>query len=354
MRKSKNRLIWDDCSGTMNRAPSTLEERENDIHLVDFKNSQDLVNKLIKLAGYEEAEDELESEITSTNAKDAIIEKALILAGVLSDPTDGSPNILYMCIDGKDDFEIIDPYDCLDELNLRTCTEKAVKRAIMEEEAGESFNDFYAENEDEDDEEDEGKKYIYPEVSDLLSDDGKTLINIRKINVGLETLDIPDSVKKIEPGAFQNWEFLKSINIPDSVEEIGRNAFSGCSRLKSITLPDSIKEIATATFSGCRSLRSVNIPDSVKVIGVGAFDECLQLESITIPDSVEEIGEYAFDIVSYRFTVKTNNKYVINYCSKNKIRCEPLKSGIKESLTKKKIENSNLSEKDISFIKKFI
>lgn len=30
------------------------------------------------------------------------------------------------------------------------------------------------------------------------------------------------------------------------------------------------------------------------------------------------------------------------------------KSGIKESLTKKKIENSNLSEKDISFIKKFI
>ena len=164
------------------------------------------------------------------------------------------------------------------------------------------------------------------------------------------TLEIPDSITKIKPYAFNNCTSLTSATIPDSVTSIGSSVFYGCSSLESITLPfvGSSKSATSASsstlfgyifgtssytggvqtkqyyssgyndyatyyipaslksvtitggnilygaFYNCTSLTSITIPDSVTSIGHGAFEHCSSLTSITIPDSVTFIGGYAF------------------------------------------------------------
>ena len=53
----------------------------------------------------------------------------------------------------------------------------------------------------------------------------------------LETIELPDSIVRIDDYAFYGSERLKEISIPDSVTEIGVGAFAHCSSLSSITLP---------------------------------------------------------------------------------------------------------------------
>ena len=54
-------------------------------------------------------------------------------------------------------------------------------------------------------------------------------------NTGLESIVLPDSVKKIESGAF-NGSHLKSIKMSDGVSEIGDQAFS-FTLLEEFTMP---------------------------------------------------------------------------------------------------------------------
>lgn len=85
---------------------------------------------------------------------------------------------------------------------------------------------------------------------------------------------IPNGVKKIGVGAFQNCNSLVNISIPDSVLEIGDLAFARCTSLTSITCPDSITEIGDYAFEGCISLESITISNSVTRISFCAFECC--------------------------------------------------------------------------------
>ena len=180
----------------------------------------------------------------------------------------------------------------------------------------------------------------------LLSKDGKTLI--QGVN-GVVT--IPESVTRIESGAFQDRSGLTSVTIPDSVTNIEDGVFSGCSGLTSVTIPQSIcsftmssafpdayqtitnivlsggvTNIVFGAFFGCSGLTSivvdesnpkyssanglilskdgktlvqgvngdVTIPDSVTSIERMAFRDLSGLTSVIIPASVTRIGIYAF------------------------------------------------------------
>lgn len=65
---------------------------------------------------------------------------------------------------------------------------------------------------------------------------------------------IPESVKKIDEGAFKICTSLKSVVIPNSVTEIGAGAFRGCSSLTNITIPESVMSIGERAFNGCDEL----------------------------------------------------------------------------------------------------
>lgn len=83
-----------------------------------------------------------------------------------------------------------------------------------------------------------------------------------------------------------------NVIIPDGVTEIGDLAFC-LTDVESVTIPDSVKKIGGGAFSDCGKLTSINIPDSVEVIEEEAFYNSA-IKKITIPDGVKRIENETF------------------------------------------------------------
>ena len=110
----------------------------------------------------------------------------------------------------------------------------------------------------------------------------------------LVSVVIPDSVTSIGHCAFRECSSLTSIVIPDSVTSVGSNLFDNCSSLVSVTISKNITRIEFDMFYNCSSLTSIVIPDGVTSIDIQAFSGCSNLANIVIPDSVTSIGQNAF------------------------------------------------------------
>ena len=156
-----------------------------------------------------------------------------------------------------------------------------------------------------------------------------------KININgnsITTLQIPNTITKINNYAFYGWSDLTKAIIPNSVTSIGGDAFCGCTSLEEITVPfiglsarsnkthlgyifgafdykDSKKyvpetlktvivtggdKIDSYAFYECSSLTEIQISNSVTEIGHGAFYECSSLVNFDIPSTVISIGEQPF------------------------------------------------------------
>lgn len=98
----------------------------------------------------------------------------------------------------------------------------------------------------------------------------------------LETVTLPDSLKKIDNCAFWDCSNLKSIDIPKNVTEIGDYAFIGCSSIEEIKIPEKVETIGSGAFNSMGSLTSAKIPDAVKTIGYNLFSYCDNLSSLII------------------------------------------------------------------------
>ncbi len=100
--------------------------------------------------------------------------------------------------------------------------------------------------------------------------DGKTVTEIgysflNQCNY-VRSVVLPETITSLEDDAFYRLGGLESINIPSSVKTIGRSAFEDCTSLKSIELPEGLEIIENDTFYDCSSLTSITIPASVKTI----------------------------------------------------------------------------------------
>lgn len=132
-------------------------------------------------------------------------------------------------------------------------------------------------------------KYFYDGSENaIIRKDDDTLI------YGCNNTKIPSTVKIIGKAAFFHHQ-IKSIDIPNSVQKIEDSAFAICYELESIEIPGSVSNIGAYTFHHCDNLKNVKILDGVKSIGKTAFAYCTNLESIIIPDSVENIEGYPFE-----------------------------------------------------------
>ena len=142
----------------------------------------------------------------------------------------------------------------------------------------------------------------------------------------LRTVMIPDSVTRINIGAFSECINLANITLSKRIEKIGENAFYNCDSLQSVEIPKCLNDvyarydsiyipngvfnecsnlktiifeegstvIADALFRGCDGLESVTIPNTVTQIYGYAFADCRNLKNINISDSVTVLGENAF------------------------------------------------------------
>ena len=108
------------------------------------------------------------------------------------------------------------------------------------------------------------------------------------------SVNIPESVLKINMNAFRKCIKLDDIVLPNKLQEIGQNAFSDCYSLKSLVIPASVNTIGSSAFDGCNSLMSVNIKGPITIMPKSIFRVCSALTSIDIPVGVTKIDSYAF------------------------------------------------------------
>lgn len=142
---------------------------------------------------------------------------------------------------------------------------------------------------------------------------------------------VPNTVKKINKGAFYNCTNVTSVMLPDGLIEIEEQAFYGCSRLVSLTIPRDVARIGYWAFQGCSGLTAFQVSDQnskystdengalydkekrtlicfppgssitdpviaqgVWFIGTYAFGGCTNLKKIRLPDSLCRIDNEAF------------------------------------------------------------
>ena len=103
----------------------------------------------------------------------------------------------------------------------------------------------------------------------------------------LTHVEIPQSVKTILNTAFYFCTSLSEIVIPDSVTSIGTVAFESTA-LVSFEMPDSIKELGHGVFNNCTSLESVVISGNIEELSHGLFQGCSNLISIMFRGTISK------------------------------------------------------------------
>lgn len=98
----------------------------------------------------------------------------------------------------------------------------------------------------------------------------------------IENLIIPESVTKISPYAFVNYENLRSVTLHNNITDIGRFAFANCTNLNMFEIPEGVKSIEEYAFYNCKGPTSLTIPKSVVTFDPFAIQGCKDIKNINI------------------------------------------------------------------------
>ncbi len=108
-------------------------------------------------------------------------------------------------------------------------------------------------------------------------------------------------------GVFQNCTSLETIEFPESLKRIYEYAFYGCTKLDGLKFPDGFREVCYEAFNGCSSLSSLDMNNCTMIsnIGSNAFANCSDLKRVDLTDCIalEKIDSYAFNGCSSLITL---------------------------------------------------
>lgn len=118
--------------------------------------------------------------------------------------------------------------------------------------------------------------------------------NAFKYNQSVQKLFLPQTVKRVEDGAFFGMSNLQKIFLPDSIEYLGVAVFRKCSSLRRIRLPKYLKTLEEALFKECSSLVECRVPRGVEKLGEAVFSDCTSLIRVILPKTVKQMTEGGF------------------------------------------------------------
>lgn len=134
-------------------------------------------------------------------------------------------------------------------------------------------------------------------------------------NSQITKITFPECMTEIPDGFCQSWSKLMTVILPPTLQTIGKNVFRSCRSLQyvlckgdpedgSVTfhLPESLEKIDGGAFFDCSSLTEVSFP-STKVefnqtSSDGVFKNCKGIEKVTIPACMDRIPNECFSSCS--------------------------------------------------------
>ncbi|MBO5973030.1 MAG: leucine-rich repeat protein [Alistipes sp.] len=117
-------------------------------------------------------------------------------------------------------------------------------------------------------------------------------------------ISLPQSLRKIDHGAFHNSAIKGNLSLPESLEFIGSYAFSGCSGLTgSLTIPSGVHTISSQAFQNCGFTGNLNLPMGLTEIQQAAFSSTKFKGELNIPSTVTTIGSSAFAYTEFNGTL---------------------------------------------------
>ncbi len=134
-------------------------------------------------------------------------------------------------------------------------------------------------------------KLIIPEAID-----GYKVVSVGKkafSKCNFEEVYLPESVERIQEGAFEDCKKLRYINLPHRLTSLGRSCFRFCKSLNILSLPKSLTTIGDYCFFGT-GLVSITIPQKIKFIPSSCFCSCKSLNEVYLPEELQDIENRAF------------------------------------------------------------
>lgn len=113
-------------------------------------------------------------------------------------------------------------------------------------------------------------------------------------NREIQELILPDSLRELNTGEFQNCVNLKQARLPGYLRNVASEAFRGCTSLKEIVIPGNVTTMNHAAFQDCVSLEKVVLPEQIRKIDSHAFDGCSSLKELHLPDALTALGMHVF------------------------------------------------------------
>ena len=104
---------------------------------------------------------------------------------------------------------------------------------------------------------------------------------------------IPQGITTIGVEAFARKGMVR-VMMPDTVTKIEWGAFSSCRALEEVTLSRHLKTVETDAFFNCQSLKRIEFHPGLEKIGSCAFNGCRNLRQLILPEHPIEIGDDAF------------------------------------------------------------
>lgn len=99
-------------------------------------------------------------------------------------------------------------------------------------------------------------------------------------------------VVEVVNGCFSFCDKLTSVVLPDSIKKIDHGAFEGCTNLKRVKLPYYLQTFGNVVFCGT-ALTEIELPPLIPNIWFGIFEECDNLTKISMPD---DTGDYLYTV----------------------------------------------------------
>ncbi len=143
----------------------------------------------------------------------------------------------------------------------------------------------------------------------------------------LTSIKLPANLVEIGRQAFM-YSQITEIVVPDQVKVMGYGAFENCRSLKKATLPGSLERVPERCFLNAWNLEYVTIGEGTKVIGKNAFSsseasKANTLYEITIPSTLTTIEDNAFEQSGVETIIIPES--VVNYGAQLFYSCKRLK-----------------------------